>query len=114
MKQAAPSDVFQFAAARSSIEPLAGTTKPATAEMPKKTQPSRFTAGCQLWRGIPQYAIAPETRKQIDPNASGRHTSRSYDAFVSAVSIARKVEKLKNRVPANWISADHHAARGPP
>ena len=45
-KHAAPSDVFQLAAARSSTEPLEGTTYPATAEIPKKTQPRRLTAGC--------------------------------------------------------------------
>src|SRR3954452_3151141 len=44
-KQAAPAAVFPFAAARSTTVPLEGTTYPATAEMPKKTQPRRLTAG---------------------------------------------------------------------
>ncbi len=43
-KQSAPSAVVQFAAARSSIEPLDGTTYDAIAEIMKKMQPTRFTA----------------------------------------------------------------------
>ena len=86
-KHAAPTAVVQFAAARSIVEPLAGTTKPATAAIPKKMQPSRLTAGShqpgsprsgsQPRRAEALYAIAPETRKQIEPNASGRQTSLS-------------------------------------
>ncbi|MEV0288692.1 hypothetical protein AB0H36_31620 [Kribbella sp. NPDC050820] len=43
-KHSAPSEVHQFEAARLSIEPVAGTTNEATAEMPNSTHPSRFTA----------------------------------------------------------------------
>jgi hypothetical protein len=45
-KHAAPSAVFQLAAARLSTEPSDGTTYPAIAETPKKMQPSRLTPGC--------------------------------------------------------------------
>ena len=44
----------------------------------------------------------PETRKQIDPSASGRQTS---DAPISADSVLT----LKNRVPGNWMAAAHQS-----
>ena len=44
-KQAAPSTVVKLAAARLITDPVEGTRYPATAEMPKKTQPSRLTDG---------------------------------------------------------------------
>ena len=43
-KHNAPRPVHQLTAARSSIDPVEGTTYEAIAEMPKNTQPSRFTA----------------------------------------------------------------------
>lgn len=43
-KQSAPSAVVKFAAARSRIDPLEGTTWDAIADAPKKTHPARFTA----------------------------------------------------------------------
>src|SRR4051794_2148179 len=80
-KHPAPPAVVQFAAARSSTEPDEGTTYPATAATPKSTQPRRLTPGChqpseprtgsQPCRAEAWYATRPETRKQIEPNASG-------------------------------------------
>src|SRR3954447_7553881 len=58
--------------------------------------------------------MRPDTRKQVDPNTSGRQTNRSYDGSDSAVCSARKVVALKKIVPANWIAAAHHAARPAP
>jgi hypothetical protein len=43
VKHAHPSEGPPFAAARSSTEPLEGTTYAATVEIPKKTPPSRLT-----------------------------------------------------------------------
>src|SRR3954471_4350659 len=84
-------------------------------------QPSRLTPGChhpgplragsQPCRCEAAYPIAPEIRKQIEPNASGRQTRRSYSGFVSAVCIAANVVTLKNNVPADWTPAAHSAER---
>src|SRR4051794_22809986 len=92
--------------------------------MPKKTQPARLTPGChqpagprtgsQPRRAEARYAMNPEIRKQIEPSASGRHTSRSYDGLDKAVCNARKVVALKKSVPADWTVAAHHAARPAP
>src|SRR5829696_4958378 len=57
--------------------------------------------------------MRPETRKQIEPRASGRQTSGSYPAAVAGVSSALKVVTLKNSVPADWTIAAHHAADPP-
>src|SRR5438105_13715107 len=92
--------------------------------MPKKTHPSRLIAGCHHpcppragshpWRDEARYAIAPETRKQIEPRQSGRHTSLLYSELVTAVCMAWKVVRLKKSVPADWITAAHHAVRPSP
>src|SRR6185312_12030077 len=84
-------------------------------------QPSRLIAGCHHpappragghpRRGEAWYAMAPETRKQIDPRQSGRQTSWLYSELVTAVCRASKVVTLKNSVPADWIAAAHQAAR---
>src|SRR6478609_1290839 len=89
-------------------------------------QPSRLTAGChqptplrigstpcQRRRGEARYAIAPETRKQIDPRQSGRQTSLLYSGLVNAMCIAWYVVTLKNSVPADWMMAAHQAAPPP-
>src|SRR5262245_32098344 len=78
--------------------------------MPKNTQPSRLIDGCHQRCWAAAKPIAPETRKQIDPNASGRHTSRSYSGLASAVLSAWKVVTLKNSVPADWTDATHQSA----
>ena len=57
-KQAAPAAVVQFAAARSSIVPVDGTTKPAIAEMPKRMHPARLTAGCHQ-PSVPRAGSSP-------------------------------------------------------
>src|SRR3954451_14013440 len=57
--------------------------------------------------------MRPDTRKQVDPNASGRQTNRSYDGSDSAVCSARKVVALKKSVPANWIAGAPPAGGGP-
>src|SRR5438876_5459107 len=86
-------------------------------------QPSRLTAGCHHpapprtgnhpCRAEARWAIAPETRKQIDPRQSGRQTSLLYSGLVKAVCIAWYVVTLKNSVPADWTIAAHHPAVPP-
>ena len=110
-KHAAPSAVVQFEAAWSIIDPVVGTTCPAMAEMANRMHPSRLTdashhpgpprTGNQPRRAETPYAMKPEIRKKIEPIASGRHTSRLYSGFDSAVCIARNVVTLKHNVPAD-------------
>src|SRR6185503_8993415 len=60
-KQSAPSDVNTFAPARSRASPVDGTTYAATAEMPKATQPSRFTTAIhqsRVRRALPTASMA--------------------------------------------------------
>ena len=47
--------------------------------------------------------MAPETRKQTEPTASGVHTRRSYDESSKLTWTPRKVVALKAIVPANWM-----------
>src|SRR3954468_294087 len=77
--------------------------------MPKAMQPPRLTSAIHhgsLRRGLrtAAYAIAPETRKQIEPSTSGDQTSRSYADASSPACSARNVLTLKKIVPANCIS----------
>src|SRR4051794_20897614 len=58
--------------------------------------------------------MTPDTRKQTDPNASGRQTSRSYCGSVSDVCRAWYVVTLKNSVPADCTTAARHADRAAP
>lgn len=90
-KQAAPSDVFQLHAARESIEPVEGTTYPATAETANKVQPSRFTAGCD-------HPASPRTGSQrhgllADPGDTRPRDGRAHEgprlAAVDAIMQAR-------------------------
>ena len=46
----------------------------------------------------------------MDPNRSGVHTRRSSWRADRSLSSTSPVLRLKNRVPANWIAADHQVA----
>jgi len=56
-------------------------------------------------------ASEADSRKQTDPSASGRQTECWYWATPALRKSAAKVETLKNRVPANWIPADHQSSQ---
>jgi hypothetical protein len=56
------------------------------------------------------YASTPETRKAIEPNTSGAHTSLFSWLVERPVCIALNVLTLKSTVPTNWIAALHHDA----
>src|SRR3954464_7358902 len=82
--------------------------------MPKATQPARFTRAIhqsRVRRALCTASIArqPEARKQIEPRASGVHTSRSYSLESSPLRNASKVETLKNTVPTSWIALLHQS-----
>src|SRR5436190_17486600 len=47
----------------------------------------------------------------MEPRQSGRQTSASYLALVTATCMAWYVVTLKNSVPADWMLAAHQAAR---
>ena len=88
-KPSAPSAVNTFARARSRALPVDGTTCAATAEMPNATQPARFTRSDPPVRvrrppRTSRYARQPETRKQIEPSASGVQTRRLYSVRLEA------------------------------
>ena len=110
-------------AARSSIEPLAGTTKPATAEIPKKMQPSRFTAGshhpARRVRGASRGASRRRRRSRPRPGSRSSRTRRAPDEPVvvrvrERVCIAANVVTLKNSVPADCTAAAHIPAAARP
>src|SRR3954454_24330426 len=56
------------------------------------------------------YATKPETRKQTEPTASGRHTSRSYDGESIATTSAPNVVTLNATVPASCTPLLHQSA----
>src|SRR5829696_2785863 len=116
-KQRAPSEVPQLAAARSRIDPLDVTKYAATAEMPKSTQPAKFTAaafhslslraGSRRPPDATRYARAPEIRKSAEPTRSGVQISRFSWWVESPSCLASKVLTLKSSVPRNWAKALH-------
>src|SRR5436190_6632522 len=86
------------------------------AEMPKATQPARFTVAVhhvspRRRRRTAAYATTPETRKQIEPSTSGDQTSRSYAVASRPACSARNVLTLKKIVPANWIRELQRSSR---
>ena len=101
--------------------PVDGSTKAATAEMPKQTEPSRFQAAiCQSrsrGRNDSQRCSALAkasvlaSRKQAEPITSGTHTRTSCSWAVSAWSSATKVLTLKRIVPGNWTAAATQSTR---
>ena len=118
--------VFQLAAAGNRARSLvAGTTYPATAEIPKKMQPSRLTAGIHQPRPFAHRppAQAPERHgRRSRPRRGSRSTRMRRGARPAgcsrgsrgAVSIPWNVVTLKSSVPADWITADHQSARRHP
>src|SRR5262245_59569642 len=91
-----------------------GTTKDATAETPNAIDPAMLSAAITHGRSCGRQdhhvwvtannAIALATRKQIDPKASGDHTSLFSWVAERWRAMASKVEMLKNSVPASWIA----------
>src|SRR5436190_22990248 len=86
------------------------------AEMPKATQPARFTVAVhhvspRRRRRTAAYATAPEARKQVEPSTSGDQTSRSYADASRPACRARNVLTLKKIVPANWIRELQRSSR---
>src|SRR3954464_2518725 len=113
-KHSAPAVVPAFAIAALTGSDVEGSTSAATAEMPKKTEPSRFRAAIRHAadgpRSAPQ-ARQLETRKQIEPKTSGVHTRRSAWRASNPRFMPSNVLTLKNRVPTNWISEASLSAR---
>ncbi len=52
-----------------------------------------------------------ETRKQMEPSASGRHTGWWRDDAPSPTRRALSVVRLNHSVPSNWMLAAHQSIR---
>src|SRR3954453_3249743 len=84
--------------------------------MPKNTEPARLIAAivrsrpCRRPRTATQ-ASQLAARKQTEPKASGRQISLSSWPLEIALLNARPVLRLKNSVPANWMTPAHQLSR---
>jgi hypothetical protein len=96
-----------------------GCTHPAIAEMPKNTDPisapilhpgSDVRHENQAWPASAN-ASSLATRKQIEPSASGVHTTRSAPLGERLASRAVKVVTLKKSVPASCTVVAHQSIR---
>src|SRR5580765_148410 len=83
--------------------------------MPNATQPARLTAAINhvRVRRLPRtskYARQPETRKQIEPRASGVQTSRLYSVASRPAWSAWNVLMLKKNVPMSCTALLHQSS----
>ena len=101
--------------------PLDGSTSDAIAAAPNAIEPSRLSATIrhdserrfrhtQRWQ-TSAYASSLETRKQIDPTASGAHTRRLLSLVLRPCFIPVNVVTLKNTVPTSCTAAASQSIR---